>query len=297
MQNQVRVAVVQAGSIFIDKEASIDKAVSLTREAANQGAKIILFPEAFVPGHPRMLDFGFNGGKQPSEAGRKLLELYRKNSLSAGDPALEPLARAAAETGVFLAMGASEVRGGDQFYSSLFFWGPEGDFLGQDRKIKLTGAERQVWAQGDFNILTVLETAYGKTGTILSDENYLPLMRAAMYARGVSLYLAPTSEARPTWQCTIRHIALEGMCFVLSCNQYLSREMMPAKFDFDFELIEREQICQGGSAIVGPRGEYLAGPLFNQEGILMADLDLGQIDAVRREFDPSGHFGFNRQPH
>jgi nitrilase len=296
MQNQVRVAVVQAGSILIDKEASIDKAVNLTRTAADQGAKIVLFPEAFIPGHPRVLNFGLKGGRNTAEGGR-LWDLYRQNSLPAVDPALAPLAKVAAETGVFLAVGVTERRGVDRFYCSLFFWGPEGNFLGQDRKIKLTGNERQVWNQGDLNVLTVLETAYGKTGTILSGENYLPLMRAAIYARGVRLYLAPTSEAKPTWQCTIRHIALEGQCFVLSCNQYLSREMIPEEFGLDFETIEREQICRGGSAILGPRGEYLTGPLFNQEGILTADLDLGQIDEVRNEFDPSGHFGHRSQPH
>lgn len=295
MPKQVRVAVVQAGSSFIDKDANIDKAVGLTRAAADQGAKIVLFPEAFIPGHPRVFDFGLKGGQQLSDQSRRLLDLYRRNSLSAGDPALAPLARVAAETGVYLAVGASESCGDDRYCCSLFFWGPEGDFLGQDRKIKLTGNERQVWNQGDFNVLTVLETGYGKTGTILSGENYLPLMRAAMYARGVSLYLAPTSEAKSTWQCSIRHIALEGQCFVLSCNQYLSRDMIPEEFGVDFELIEREQICRGGSAIVSPRGEYLAGPLFDQEGILTADLDLGQIDEVRREFDPSGHFGLHSQ--
>ncbi|MDR1045704.1 MAG: carbon-nitrogen hydrolase family protein [Candidatus Adiutrix sp.] len=294
MQNQVRVAVVQAGSILIDKEANIDKAVSLTRAAANRGAKIVLFPEAFIPGHPRVLNFGLKGG-QPTAEGRRLRDLYRQNSLSANDPALAPLAKVAAETGVFLAVGLTEWSGGGRFYCSLFFWSPKGDFLGQDRKIKLTGTERQVWDQGDFNVLTVLETTYGKTGTILSGENYLPLMRAALYARWVSLYLAPTSEAKPTWQCTIRHIALEGQCFVLSCNQYLSREMIPEDLGADFEATEREQICQGGSAIVGPCGEYLAGPLFNQEGILTADLDLAQIDEVRKEFDPSGHFGHRSQ--
>lgn len=289
MQNQVRVAVVQAGSILIDKGASIDKAVTLTRVAAGQGARIVLFPEAFIPGHPRVLNFDQKCG-QPEAESHRLWDLYRKNSLSANDPALAPLARVAAETGVFLAVGVTERRGGDHLYCSLFFWGPDGEFLGQDRKIKLTGNERQVWDQGDFNVLTVLETAYGKTGAILSGENYLPLMRAAMYARGVSLYLAPTSEAKPTWQCSIRHIAMEGLCFVLSCNQYLSREMIPKEFGTDFETIEREQICRGGSAIVSPRGQYLAGPIFDREGILTADLDLDQIDEVHKEFDPYGHF-------
>ncbi len=291
MKDQVRAAVVQAGPVLFDKEATVEKTVLLTRRAADQGAGLILFPESFIPAHPRCLDFGPFSGRPSAEKAR-LSQFVREQAVAAEDPLMGKLSLAAAETGVYLAVGVTE-RDGDHLYSSLFFWGPNGAFLGRDRKIKLTGSERQIWSQGDFNILTILDTLHGKTGTILSGENYLPLMRAAMYARGVSLYLAPTSESDSLWQCTVRHIAAEGQCFVLSCNQYLAGEMAPPSAGADRLAAGTEAgpICQGGSAIVGPDGAYLAGPLFGEEGILTADLNFGAIVEARQRFDPADHFG------
>jgi nitrilase len=232
------------------------------------------------------------GSRTPE--GRRTWQRYLENAVEIPGPTTERLGQAARETGVYLAMGVverdSRYSGGTLYCTTLYF-GPDGRILGKHRKLKPTGAERLVWGEGDGSTLTVLETPLGRIGGLICWENYMPLARMALYAEGVELYLAPTADSRESWQATLRHIACEGRCFVLGCNQYVTKSMYPTDLP-GIEELERqpEVMCRGGSAIVSPLGELLAGPLYDSEGILLAELDLGEIERSKVDFDVTGHY-------
>ncbi len=291
--NPVRVAVVQAAPVLFDREATIEKAAGLVAEAAAGGAKLVVFPEAFVPAYPRGLSFGAVVGSR-SDEGRRLFARYFNNAVEIPSPATDRLGLAAREAGVWLAIGVIERdRAGGTLYCTLLYFGPDGAILGKHRKLKPTASERLIWGEGDGSTLPVLETELGRIGGLICWENYMPLARAALYQKGIELYLAPTADARDAWQATMRHVALEGRCFVLACNQYVTKSMYPADLGpearSDLEQ-SPEVMSRGGSAIVSPLGEYLAGPLYGQEGILYADLDRDDLAAARFDFDPVGHY-------
>ena len=292
-QPAVRVAVIQAAPMLFNCEASLDKALILIRQAASQEAKLVLLPEAFIPGYPRGLSFGMVVGSRSPE-GRHLWQRYWENSVAIPGPVTDVLAEAARETGVYIAIGVAErdspVRSGT-LYCTLLYFGPDGRLIGKHRKLKPTGAERLIWGEGDGSTLTVFDTEYGTVGGLICWENYMPLARAAMYAKGVEIYLAPTADARDTWQATLRHIACEGRCFVLGCNQFMTKEMYPEELEMREELEGSPGVlCRGGSAIVSPFGEVLAGPLYDREGILFADLDRGELIRSKLDFDVIGHY-------
>jgi nitrilase len=290
--NRIQVAVIQAGSRLFDGAACTDRACQLIATAAGQGARLILLPEAFIPGYPRGLDFGVTVGNR-SEQGRQLWQRYHDAALVIPGPGLTALSSAARQAGAFVAIGAVE-RAADKpgtLYCSILYFGPDGTFLGRHRKLKPTAAERVIWGEGDGTTLTVLDTPHGRIGGLICWENYMPLARAALYRQGIALYLAPTADARPAWQSSMVHIACESRAFVLACNQYGDKSMLPA------DLLELPGIrslpdvtCRGGSVIVSPLGDVLAGPLWDQEGILYAELDLGDIVRARFDFDASGHY-------
>ncbi len=289
----VQVAIVQAAPAIMDREATVEKTCRLAREAAARGAQLILFPEAFIPAYPRGLSFGTVMGSR-SEAGRRLWARYWANSVDVPGPTTEALGRAACQANAYLAVGVIEREsemGRGTLYCTLLYFGPDGRLLGKHRKLKPTAAERLIWGEGDGSTLTVLDTGIGRLGGLICWENYMPLARMAMYARGVELYLAPTADARDTWQATLRHIACEGRCFVLGCNQFVTKAMYPADLEGIEELADLPDVlCRGGSAVVSPLGDYLAGPLFDQEGILYAGLDLARITEARFDFDVVGHY-------
>jgi nitrilase len=290
---QVRAAVVQAAPVLFEREASLEKVSQLSSEAAAQGAKIILFPEAFIPGYPRGLTFGTVVGSR-SAAGRRLWERYWANAMEVPGPSLEVLAEAARQAQAYLAIGVIErdsqsSRG--TLYCSLLYIGPDGTLLGKHRKLKPTAAERLIWGEGDGSTLAAIPTEFGVMGGLICWENYMPLARMAMYEQGVELYLAPTADAREVWQSTLRHIALEGRCFVLGCNQFVTKDMYPPDLEGIEELQDQPQVlCRGGSAIISPLGEVLAGPLLDAEGILYADLDLAEVVRGKFDFDVVGHY-------
>ena len=289
---QVSVAVVQAVPVPFNKEASVAKVIAYTKEAASKGARIVLLPEAYVPCYPRGMLFGACVGKR-TDAGRKDFRRYYDNAVDVPGLETELLAQAAGETGVYLSLGVIE-RDAGSLYCTVLFFSPEGEYLGKHRKLKPTGSERLIWSQGDGSTLTTVHTPYGIMGSVICWENYMPLMRAAMYAKGVSLYLAPTADSRDSWQATLMHIALEGRCFVLGCNQYMTKDMMPKDLQGYAEFAnEPEEMCRGGSAILDPLGNYLAGPLYGSEGILLAELDLGRLAEARYDFDAVGHYARN----
>ena len=296
MNNQypiVKTAVIQAASVLFDRQATVAKACRLIKEAGENGAQLLLFPEAFIPAYPRGLNFGMVVGSRTPE-GRLTWQRYWENSVDVPGPATEALGEAAREAGVYLAMGVIErdsqySRG--TLYCSLLYFGPDGTLLGKHRKLKPTGAERLIWGEGDGSTLTVLDTELGRMGGLICWENYMPLARMAMYGKGVELYLAPTADQRDTWQATLRHIACEGRCFVLGCNQFVTKEMYPQDLAGIEELDDLPQILsRGGSAIISPLGEVLAGPLYDQEGILYAELDLAEIGRGKLDFDVVGHY-------
>jgi nitrilase len=292
-QHAVRVAVVQAASVIMDREATTKKAVSLTLEAAEKGANLVVFPEAFIPAYPRGLTFGTTVGSRLPE-GRQDWLRYWENSVPVPGETTEVLGDAARKAGVYLIMGVierdNEFSGGT-LYCSVLFFGPDGTLLGKHRKLKPTASERIIWGEGDGSTLPVFDTPYGKIGALICWENYMPLARAAMYAKGVQIYIAPTADARDVWQSTIRHIALEGRCFVLSSNQYVTKDMYPTDLACYHELESSPyEMSKGGSAIVGPLGEYLVEPVYGREEILIADLDLRLIAYSQFDFDVVGHY-------
>lgn len=290
---KVRVAVVQAASVLFDREASLQKACRLIAEAAAQGAQLILFPEAFIPAYPRGLGFGTVVGSR-SVSGRQSWERFWANSVDVPSSTTETLGAAACEAGAYLAIGVVErdvqfSRG--TLYCTLLYFDPQGCLLGKHRKLRPTAAERVIWGEGDGSTLTVLDTELGRVGGLICWENYMPLARMALYGKGVELYLAPTADARDSWQATLRHIACEGRCFVLGCNQFVTRAMYPADLVDISDLADAPGIlCRGGSAIVSPLGEYVAGPLYDEEGVLMADLDLAEVARGKFDFDVVGHY-------
>ena len=289
----VRDAVVQAAPVVFDLEKTLEKALGLIKEAAEKGANIVVFPETFIPGYPRGLTFGFNIGARTME-GRKDFQRFHDNCVAVPGPEVDILAKAAAENNVYLAMGITEKDGNNidgTLHCCMLFFGPDGTFLGRHRKLKPTGSERYIWGQDDGSTLTVVDTPYGQMGALICWENYMPLARAAMYQKGIKLYLAPTADQRDTFQCTLRHIAIEGRCFVICCNQYMEKSMYPTDL-YGYAEIEAQPdvMCRGGSCIINPFGEYVAGPSFGGEEILVADLDLDQITQGKADFDCIGHY-------
>lgn len=288
----IRTAVVQAAPILFNREATVEKTVKLIKEAGREGAKLILFPEAFIPAYPRGLSFGAVVGSR-SEKGRELWQLYWENSVDVPGPVTETLGKAAKEAGAYTAIGIIErdSRGNGTLYCTLLYFGPDGSLLGKHRKLKPTASERIVWGEGDGTTLTVLDTEIGKIGGLICWENYMPLARMAMYNHGVEIYLAPTADARDTWQATMSHIACEGRCFVLGCNQFVTKDMYPQNLPGIEELANQPDIMsRGGSVIVSPMGKILAGPLFDREGILYADLDRTEVIKGKMDFDVIGHY-------
>jgi nitrilase len=271
-QSPIRVAVVQSGPVLFNRQATLEKSIQLIHETGAQKAQLVLFPEAFIPAYPRGLSFGMVVGSRSPE-GRELWQRYWEN---------------------YLAMGVIERDtqfSGGTLYCTLLYFGPDGQILGKHRKLKPTGAERLIWGEGDGSTLPVFPTQLGKIGGLICWENYMPLARMAMYSKGVELYLAPTADQRDTWQATMRHIALEGRCFVLGCNQYVTKNMYPNDLRNHPELKDRsEVICRGGSVIISPMGKILAGPLYDEEGILYVDLDLSEIVRAKVDFDVVGHY-------
>ncbi|MET0404264.1 MAG: carbon-nitrogen hydrolase family protein, partial [Cystobacter sp.] len=291
---QVRVAVVQAAPVLFERERTLERVAAWTDRAARTGARLVLFPEAYIPAYPRSLGFGFSVGSR-TEAGRRLWQRYNEQSVDIPGPAVDRLGAIAREHGVFLVIGVIErdalTKG--TLYCTMLYFGPEGTLLARHRKLKPTGAERLIWGEGDGSTLSTVDTPFGRLGGLICWENYMPLARAAMYAKGVELYLAPTADSRDSWQATLRHISLEGRCFVLGSNQFVTRDMYPP------EVLREEPlpadvphvVSRGGSVILSPLGEVLAGPLWDEEGVLSADLDLGLLTRARLDFDVCGHYG------
>jgi predicted amidohydrolase len=243
-----------------------------------------VLPEAFLGGYPKGLDFDITVGRR-TDAGRELFRRYHAAAIEVPGPEVEALAAVTRDLRCHAVVGAVERQGGTLYCVALFF-GPTG-YLGLHRKLMPTAAERYLWGQGDGSTLPVIDTGVARLGAAICWENYMPLFRTAMYAKGVEVWCAPTVDDRDQWQASMRHIALEGRCFVLSANQFLRRDALPA----DLQTSAMDPVLiGGGSVIVSPLGQVLAGPLRECEGILTAVLDLDDIARARFDFDAVGHY-------
>ena len=284
----VEVAVVQAGAVPFDTEACVDKAVRWIRDASAAGSKLVVFPEAFIPGYPKGLHYGLVVGARDA-AGREEFRLYFDAAIPVPGPQTRRLGEAAAAHGVYVVIGVVERERGTCYCTALFF-GPDGRLLGKHRKLMPTALERMIWGFGDGSTLTVVDSPYGRIGSVICWENYMPMLRMAMYAKNVALYCAPTADDRDTWLPSMRHVALEGRCFVLTACQFLRRRDFPENFRIALGDTPDAISMRGGSAIIGPLGNVLAGPHFDGETLLTATLDLDEIGRARFDFDVTGHY-------
>ena len=287
-ETTVHVAVVQAAAVPFDTEACVDKAVRLIGEAAATGAKVILFPEAFIPGYPKGLHYGLVVGARDA-AGREEFRLYLDAAIEVPGPQTQRLGEAAAAHGSYVVIGVIERELGTCYCTVLFF-APDGRLLGKHRKLMPTALERMIWGFGDGSTLTVVDSPYGRIGSVICWENYMPMLRMAMYSKNVALYCAPTADDRDTWLSSMQHIALEGRCFVLTACQFIRKKDFPDTVRVSLGDSPDAVLMRGGSAIINPLGNVLAGPHFQGETILTAALDLNDIGRGKFDFDVAGHY-------
>lgn len=287
-QSIVRVAVVQASSVPFDSDSCVEKAVRLIDEAAATGAKVIVFPEAFIGGYPKGLGYGLVVGARDA-LGREEFRLYLDAAIEVPGPHTQRLADAVASHGAYVVMGAIE-REGSTCYCTALFFGPDGQLLGKHRKVMPTALERMIWGFGDGSTLTVVDTPYGRMGSVICWENYMPMLRMAMYSKGVALYCAPTADDRDTWLPSMQHVALEGRCFVLSACQFIRKREFPSTVRVSLGDSPEAILMRGGSAIISPLGKVMAGPHFGGETILTADIDLDELGRAKFDFDVAGHY-------
>ncbi|CAM3024207.1 MULTISPECIES: carbon-nitrogen hydrolase family protein [Pseudomonas] len=285
-----KAAVVQASSIPFEPYLSAEKAAGLIREAAEKGAALVVFPEAFLGGYPKGAAFGTVVGSR-NDTGRAHFQRYMDGSITQDGPELARLGEVVNETGVHVVMGIIE-RVGRTLYCSSVTLAPGKGIAGYHRKLMPTGQERIIWGFGDGSSIAPVDTPLGRIGTVICWENYMPALRQAMYAQGTEIYCTPTADDRPTWASSMVHIAVEGRVHVLSACQAITLAEYPAHYrdDFALEAQDSDYIMHGGSMIVSPAGQVLAGPVFDQETILYADIDLSAGLASNLDFDVCGHY-------
>lgn len=288
MSTTLNAAVVQAAPVLFDTPRTIEKLTNLTREAAAKGADLVVFPEAFVGGYPKGLDFGARLGMRSPE-GREEFRRYHESAIDLPGPEATRLGEIARDNAVHLVVGVIE-RDGGTLYCTALTYGPNGRLLGKHRKLMPTALERLVWGVGDGSTIGVVDTPLGRIGNVICWENYMPLLRMAMYAQGVELYCAPTVDDRDTWLPTMRTIALEGRCFVISACQYFRRGDGPP----DYTPLQGDDpqtvLIRGGSCIVDPLGNILVEPDFTGETIKVAEIDRRLIARGKYDLDVVGHY-------
>jgi nitrilase len=291
MDAPVTVACIQAEPVVLDREATIDKLVGLTAEAAGAGAHLLVFPEAFVPAYPSSVwARAFAGWAEPGA--KEAFALLARESVAVPGEAEARIGAAAREHGVWIVTGVTEVdpERPSTLYNTLLYHGPDGALAARHRKLVPTNHERLVWGQGDGGGLRAIPTPLGRVGGLICWENYMPLARFALYESGVEIYLASTADDSEAWQATLVHIARESRAFVVSPSHFQRAAAYPDDFPLRSLLDGVETIGRGGSAILGPDGAYLAGPLYDAEGILYAELDPARLWEERQRFDAAGHY-------
>ena len=303
MTRNIRAGVVQATPELFDIEKTVEIICNWISKASEAGCELLLFPEAFISCYPRGLSFDATIGKR-TEKSRALWLDYWNNSLDLHSNYVKKISASIRKAKMMVVLGVTEKDNiGGTLYCSMLYFDKQGNLLGTHRKLKPTGLERFIWGEGDGRHLISIGSDLGIIGGLICWENYMPLARTSMYEKGVDIYLAPTADARPQWQSTMQHIALEGRCFVLSSNQFVKKSAYPERYQEDIAN-EPEIMCAGGSVIISPMGEILAGPLWNEEGLLTAELDHSLLIKSKLDFDCIGHysrpdvfqFNVNNQP-
>ncbi len=289
---QVLIAVAQASSVFLDKLASTEKACRIIAEAGEKGAKLIAFPEAFIPGYPDWVWVTPPGIKKPLI--NEMFSHLLANSVSIPDETTRALSQAAKDASIIVVIGINERNtesSGASLYNTMLYLGSDGGILGKHRKLIPTGPERLMWSQGDGSTLVSFDTPIGKLGGLLCWENMMPLARNAMYCAGVQIYVAPTWDASETWLTAMKHIAWEGGMFVINCCQALRMDDIPDSFEFK-QLYPscKEWINKGNSCVIDPRGKYITEPLACKEETIYATLDFSLIAPQKWLFDVAGHY-------
>jgi nitrilase len=291
MDSPVTVACVQAEPVVLDLERTLDRLETLAAEAAGNGAGLVVFPETFVPVYPSSVWAKAFAGWQ-ADGAKQTFARIAQNSVAVGSKAERRLAAAAQELGIWLVTGVNEVepeRPGT-IYNSLLYHAPDGTLALHHRKLVPTNHERLIWGQGDGRGLTAVETGFGRIGGLICWENYMPLARFALYEAGVEIYIASTADDGDAWQATLVHIARESRAYVISPSHFQREASYPDDFALRSEIEGVGTIGRGGSAILAPDGSYLAGPVYDEERILYAELDPSVILAERQRFDPAGHY-------
>ncbi|KAA3634192.1 MAG: carbon-nitrogen hydrolase family protein [Bacteroidetes bacterium] len=286
---KVKAGIVQATPVIFDIQHTVDKVISLIKEGAQRGCKLLIFPESFIPGYPRGLSFDTVVGRR-GKAGRELWQLFYENSIEVGDQYCQQISIAVKEADVFVVLGVTEkdpING--TLYCSILFFDETGTIIGKHRKLKPTGTERILWGEGDGSTLKVLDTSFGILGGLICWENLMPLARMTLYQQGVQIYVAPTADSRDTWLSTLIHIACEGRCYVIGCNQFVTKSDYPDHLQKEIET-EPDIMCRGGSAVISPLGEVLAGPVYDEETIITVELDLDEVSKSKFDFDVIGHY-------
>jgi nitrilase len=281
-------SVAQLASVPFDPMASAEKAARHIVRAGRDGSKLLVFPEAYLGCYPKGANFGAVVGAR-SQEGRVAFQRYFETAIDVPGPETSLIAEAAREAGMFVVMGAIERAGGTLYCTALFFDGARG-LIGKHRKLMPTAAERLIWGFGDGSTMRVFDSSIGRVGAVICWENYMPMLRMHMYSQGVTLYCAPTADDRETWLPSMRHIALEGRCFVLTACQHIRRGAYPDDCECSLGNNPETVLMRGGSAIVDPLGHVLAGPDFAGETVLSAEIDPGQIARAKYDFDVVGHY-------
>jgi len=303
MREPVTAACAQVEPVIFDRDATIEKLASTVAEAAGNGARLVVLPEAFIPAYPSSVWAKALAG-WADDAAKGAFGLLARESVDVPGPAERRLGGIAREHEVWLVTGVTERDPAHPgtLYNTLLFHGPDGELALKHRKLVPTNHERLVWGPGDGGGLEAVETPYGRLGGLICWENYMPLARFALYESGVELYIASTADDSELWQSTIVHIARESRCFVIAPSHFQRAASYPDDFPLRSLLDGVDVIGRGGSAILGPDGSYLAGPLWDEEGVLYAQLEPGRLDEERQRFDPTGHYhrpdvlGLTRHP-
>jgi nitrilase len=287
----VKVACIQAEPVVLDREATIDKLATLAAEAAGQGAQLLVFPEAFVPVYPSSIwARALAGWSEPGA--REAFALLARESVAVPGPAEARIGAAARENGVWIVTGVTEFdpERPSTLYNTLLYHGPDGSLVEKHRKLVPTNHERLVWGQGDGGGLRAIPTSLGRIGGLICWENYMPLARFALYESGVEIYIASTADDGDAWQATLVHIARESRAFVIAPSHFQRASSYPDDFPLASLIDGAGTIGRGGSAILAPDGSYLAGPLFDEEAILYAELEPARLWEERQRFDAAGHY-------
>lgn len=290
INGKCRVALVQAEPVMFDKTASLKKTLAYIDEAAAGNADLIVFPELFIPGYPIGMNFGFSMGKR-TEEGREDWKKYYDASLVADDSEFNQLMEAAMKTGAYISVGFSERDAiiGTLFNSNAIFE-PNGSYK-IHRKLKPTGSERVVWGDANKGYFPITETPWGPMGSLICWESYMPLARAALYQKGVTIYISPNTNDNPEWQSTIQHIAIEGKCYLINADMIVRRSSYPSWLNEKSAVAGLpEMVCRGGSCIINPFGHYATDPVWDKEAIIYADLDMALTASCKMEHDAAGHY-------